>query len=91
MVTGLGAEPTAPSGDPGTGGLVPLTMNRADAIAFTGLSPKLFVQLERAGSLTGRRYGRNGRIVYLVDELKRVVGRLFDGSTDIDKEFEGIG
>lgn len=70
----------------------PLTFNRLAALAYTGISEKLFNQLEAAGSLSGRRIGRNGQVVYLREQLDTVTTRLFGaGATDIDDEFEGLG
>lgn len=71
---------------------VPLTFNRKHALAYTGIASKLFSALERSGSLTGRRIGKNGEVIYLRAQLDMVVHRLFgiDG-TDIDDEFRGIG
>ncbi|WP_188064665.1 hypothetical protein [Sphingobium sp. KCTC 72723] len=70
----------------------PLTFNRDAALQYTGLAPKLFTHLETSGSLTGRRIGRNGELVYLREHLDKVTANLFGGtSTDIDSEFEGLG
>lgn len=69
----------------------PLTFNRRAALAYTGISEKLFAQLERAGTLTGRKIGRNGEAVFLREQLDSATTRLFGaGATDIDDEFEGI-
>lgn len=70
---------------------VPLTFGRSAALRYTGISERLFAQLERAGSFTGRKIGRNGETVYLREQLDQVTARLFGaGATDIDDEFEGI-
>jgi hypothetical protein len=70
----------------------PLTFNRPSALRYTGLSEKLFTQLERSGSLAGRKIGRNGEVVYLREQLESVTTKLFGAAgTDIDEEFEGIG
>lgn len=70
----------------------PLAFNRADALAFTGLSEKLFDQLERNGALAGRPFGRKGQRMYYREQLERVTANLFGaGASDIDDEFEGIG
>jgi len=70
----------------------PLTFNRPAALAYTGISDKLFAALERNGQLTGRAIGRNGERVFLREQLDAVTIRLFGtGATDIDEEFEGVG
>lgn len=70
----------------------PLTFNREAALGYTGLAPKLFGQLEAAGSITGRRIGRNGEVVYLREQLDAVTASLFGAAvTDIDDEFGAIG
>ncbi len=70
----------------------PLTFNRDAALQYTGLAPKLFGQLEQAGSICGRRIGRNGEVVYLREQLDLVTTSLFGAaSTDIDDEFGGLG
>lgn len=70
---------------------VPLTFGRSAALRYTGLSERLFTHLERAGSLTGRKIGRNGETVFLREQLDKVTARLFGAdTTDIDDEFEGI-
>lgn len=69
----------------------PAALNREEALAYTHISEKLFAQLEKAGTLTGRRIGRNGEVIYLREQLESVTARLFgNGSNDIDDEFEGI-
>ncbi|WP_313337339.1 hypothetical protein [Sphingobium yanoikuyae] len=69
----------------------PLTFNRDDALRYTGLAPKLFGQLETAGSIKGMRIGRNGEVVFLREQLDAVTANLFGGSnSDIDDEFEGL-
>lgn len=65
-------------------------MTKAEALAFTGLAPKLFAELERAGSISGRRYGRNGATVYLTSALRETVVSLFGTGSSIDDEFEGL-
>lgn len=70
----------------------PLTLNRADALKFTGFSEKLFDALERKGSLVPKPLGRNGQKMYLREHLERAAANVFGaGATDIDDEFEGIG
>ncbi|MGI4947578.1 MAG: hypothetical protein ACRYHC_02630 [Janthinobacterium lividum] len=70
----------------------PLTYNRPDALRYTGLSDKLFGQLERNGQLTGRRIGRNGELIFLREQLDAVTSKLFGAvTTSIDDEFEGLG
>ncbi|MBA4756251.1 MAG: hypothetical protein H2050_15605 [Sphingobium sp.] len=70
----------------------PFTFTRDEALRYTGLAPKMFDHLEQAGSITGRRFGRNGATVYLREQLEKVTANLFGAvSTDIDDEFEGIG
>ncbi|WP_300115089.1 hypothetical protein [Sphingobium sp.] len=70
----------------------PFTFNRDAALRYTGLAPTLFERLEREGSITGKRVGRHGEVVYLRDQLEKVTAALFGGSTsDIDDEFEGLG
>jgi hypothetical protein len=70
----------------------PLTFNRRGALAYTGISDKLFSALERNGSLTARPLGRNGERMFLREQLDAVTVKLFGtGATDIDDEFEGIG
>lgn len=70
----------------------PETLTRAEALAYTGLAQKLFDRLEKAGSIKGRRIGRNGSVMYLRDQLRAVTHALFGSSAnDIDEEFEGIG
>lgn len=70
----------------------PLTFNRRDALAYTGVAEKMFDALEKAGSLTSRAIGRSGARVYHRDQLDQVVANLFGGAySSIDNEFEGIG
>ena len=70
----------------------PLTFNRDAALRYTGLAPKLFAQLEAAGSITGRKIGRNGEQVYLREQLDSVTASLFGAATtDIDNEFGALG
>lgn len=70
----------------------PLTFNRDDALRYTGIAPSLFQRLEAAGTLTGRRIGRNGEVVYLREQLDAVTSNLFGAvSTDIDDEFGALG
>lgn len=70
----------------------PAAMNRDEALEYTRLAGKLFGQLERNGSLTGKRIGRNGEVVFLREQLDAVTRRLFAaGLSDIDDEFEGVG
>ena len=70
----------------------PLTFTRDEALNYTGLAPKMFDRLEEAGSITGRKIGRNGAAVYLREQLEKATANLFGGpSTDIDSEFEGLG
>ena len=57
--------------------VVPLTFGRRDAMIYTGIADKLFRELERSGSIRGRRIGRNGQIMYLEQELRSVVAQLF--------------
>ena len=69
----------------------PLTLNRADALKFTGISEKLFDALERNGSLVPRQLGRHGQKMYLREQLERATANLFGvGATDIDDEFEDL-
>ncbi len=69
----------------------PLTFNRPSALRFTGISDKLFSTLEDNGSLSGRKIGRNGEMVYLREQLEAVTVKLFGaGATDIDDEFETV-
>lgn len=71
---------------------IPLSFCRSDALAFTGLSEKLFDALERNGALAGRPIGRKGQKMYYREQLERVTANLFGaGASDIDDEFEGIG
>ncbi|WP_312313145.1 hypothetical protein [Sphingobium yanoikuyae] len=55
----------------------PLALNRKDAIAYTGLAEKTFSMLEADGSIRGKRYGRNGSLIYRRIDLEYVVARLF--------------
>lgn len=70
----------------------PLTFNRDGALAYTGLSPKLFASLEKGRQLTGRKWGRNGEIIYQRAELDAVTARLFGNAggpaNDLDDEFD---
>lgn len=69
--------------------IMPLTLNRRAALDFTGIAPKLFDELVRQRSITGRKIGRNGQTIYLRAELERVVRDLFgQADTDIDDEFD---
>jgi len=72
------------------GAIVPLTMSREQSLEYTGLSRKLFVQLEKAGSLTGRRYGPNGAVIFQTAQLQQVVANLFGGETDMDYEMSDL-
>lgn len=70
----------------------PLTLNRADALKFTGISEKLFDALEHKGSLVPRQFGKHGQKMYLREQLERATANLFGtGASDIDDEFEGVG
>ena len=70
----------------------PAAMNREMALAYTGLSEKLFDQLERTGRVAGKKFGRSGERVYLRAQLDEVTSLLFGrGASDIDDEFEGVG
>jgi hypothetical protein len=71
----------------------PLTFDRAGALTYTGLAPKRFDELERAGLLTGKPHGRNGTLLYRRRQLEDVIAALFSGNAanDIDDEFSGIG
>jgi hypothetical protein len=67
----------------------PLAMNRDTALAYTGLAPKLFDQMERAGHVSGKPIGRNGEKIYPRDQLDAVVYRMFVAANiDIDDEFD---
>lgn len=57
--------------------VVPLTFSRRDALIYTGIADKLFRELERSGSIRGKRIGRNGQIMYLEQDLRSAVSRLF--------------
>jgi len=66
----------------------PLAMNRETALAYTGLAPKMFDQMETEGSIRGKRLGRNGEMIYPRDQLDQIIVRLFGSSTvDVDDEF----
>lgn len=68
----------------------PLAMNRDTALAYTGLAPKLFDQMERAGQLTGKPIGRNGEKIYSREQLEAITGRFFGAANiDVDDEFSG--
>ncbi|MGW8203021.1 hypothetical protein [Sphingomonas sp. VDB2] len=70
----------------------PFAFTRDEALRYTALAPKMFDHLERAGAITGRRFGRNGATVYLREQLEKVTANLFGVvATDIDSEFEGLG
>jgi len=70
----------------------PLTFDREGALAYTGFAPKLFDQLERAGTITGRRVGRGGGLRYTRAQLEEVVAGIFGiaPANDIDGEFAGL-
>jgi hypothetical protein len=70
----------------------PLTFDRDGALTYTGLAPKLFDQLERAGTITGRRVGRGGGLRYTRTQLEDVVASIFGAApaNDIDGEFAGL-
>ena len=70
----------------------PEALTKDEALAYTHLAPKLFDQLERAGSITGRRgIGPNGATLYLRDQLRTVTHGLFGAaSNDIDDEFAAL-
>lgn len=71
----------------------PLTLNREDALEFTGLAPKMFDQMEAAGRIKGKCLGRKGEKIYRTAELREVVDLLFGkgAANDVDGEFEGLG
>lgn len=70
---------------------VPLAFNRENALRYTGIAERLFNQLEKAGSLTGRKVGKNGEVMYSREQLERVAASLYGaGAIDLDEEF-GIG
>jgi hypothetical protein len=67
----------------------PLTFDREGALAYTGLSPKLFDRLERERAIVGRRLGRHGAVIYQRVQLDAVTASLFEGSeasNDLDDE-----
>ncbi|MFX4086129.1 hypothetical protein ACKU27_13610 [Sphingobium yanoikuyae] len=66
---------------------VPLTFSRRDAMIYTGIADKLFRELERSGSIRGRRIGRNGQFMYLEAELRSAVAALFGDYVDGPIEF----
>ena len=68
----------------------PLTFNREGALAYTGIAPRLFDQLERAKRLTGRPIGPHGEKRYLRGQLDAITANFFGAGTDIDDEFEGL-
>lgn len=70
----------------------PEALTRDEALAYTHLGEKLFDQLERAGSITGRAgIGPRGATLYLRDQLRTVTHSLFGAaSNDIDDEFENL-
>lgn len=69
----------------------PETLTREEALAYTNIAERLFDKLEKAGSIVGRKIGRNGATVYLREQLRQVTHSLFGAaSNDIDDEFEGL-
>jgi hypothetical protein len=56
------------------------------------LAPKMFAQLEAAGTIKSKRIGRNGNKIYRTAELREVVDRLFGigAANDIDDEFSAL-
>lgn len=69
----------------------PETVDRAGALAFTGLAETLFDQLEKAGTIASRSYGPRGARIYRIEQLRKVVTDLFGApANDIDSEFEGV-
>ena len=69
----------------------PETVDRAAALAFTGLAESLFDKLESAGTIASRSYGPRGARIYRVEQLRKVVNDLFGKpANDIDSEFDGI-
>jgi hypothetical protein len=71
----------------------PVALDRAEALTFTRLAPKMFDQLEAAGRIKGKRMGRNGAMIYRTAELRQVVDQLFGigAANDIDDEFAALG
>lgn len=67
--------------------LMPLTMNRPMALEYTGISRKLFADLERSGSLRGRRIGPSGSLLFQTAQLQEVVALLFGDALAENMEF----
>jgi hypothetical protein len=69
----------------------PLAMNRETALAYTGLAPKLFDQIERQGGLAGKKLGRNGEKIYPRDQLEQIIQGVFVAANlDLDDEIAGL-
>jgi predicted RNase H-like HicB family nuclease len=65
----------------------PLAMNRKQALAYTGVSDKIFRQAERRQRIRGLPIGRSGATVFHMDHLQRFVAELF-GLQDPDDAIE---
>ena len=72
--------------------VLPLTMGRRAALAYTGISEKIFRQAERDGRLSSRPCGRSGAIAFQTTDLQRFVAELFgswDPPIEIDIGWDG--
>ncbi|MHB9879149.1 hypothetical protein ACSMXM_05745 [Pacificimonas sp. ICDLI1SI03] len=61
-----------------------LTLNREDALAFTGLGNSVLAALERSGSITGKKIGHKGEIRYPRWQLESAVRKMFETTDDND-------
>lgn len=67
---------------------MPLALSRKHALLYTGIADKLFTELEKSKSVKGMRIGRNGQLMYLVEDLRSAVNRLFRGYDEGPIEFD---
>lgn len=69
----------------------PAALNRDEALSFMRIAPKLFDAMEKSGTLTGKKLGKNGEKVYLAEHCRQALDRLFGpAALDIDDEIEGL-
>jgi hypothetical protein len=70
--------------------VLPLAMGRRAALAYMGISEKVFRQAERERRIRGRPDGRNGAIVFRTADLQRFVAHLFEDpgeNVEFDMDF----
>jgi hypothetical protein len=52
--------------------VTPRNLTRDQALRYLGWAPKFFDMLEKSGAIVGKRHGRNGAVIYSIEQLDEV-------------------